>query len=277
MTGARVVAWDGETVGAWADEVEGAEVVINLAGRSVNCRYNAANLKEMMDSRVNSTRAVGEAIRLAKDPPRIWLQAATATIYAHRFDAPNDEYTGILGGAEPGSNPTWDASIAIAKAWEKTLEDAVTPHTRKVALRSAMTMSTDTGSVFDVLCNLARRGLGGTLGDGKQFVSWIHEDDFCASLRFLIDREGLSGAINICAPNPLPQREFMADLREALGVKFGLPASKWMVELGTWAMRTESELVLKSRRVVPTRLLEARFEFKFPEWRGACQELAGQA
>ena len=271
--GTRVANWDGKSLGQWATEIDGADVVLNLAGRSVNCRYNAANLKEMMDSRVDSTRAVGHAIQQAKRPPRVWLQASTATIYAHRFDAPNDELTGILGGGEPGANATWDASIEIAKAWERTLDEAETPNTRKVAIRSAMTMSVDKGSVFDVFCNLARRGLGGTLGGGKQFVSWVHEDDFSAALRFLVDHDELSGPVNIASPNPLPQREFAALVREAVGAKFGLPAAAWMVELGTWAMRTESELVLKSRRVVPTRLLQAGFEFRFPEWREACREL----
>ncbi|MHB8635778.1 MAG: TIGR01777 family oxidoreductase [Fimbriimonadaceae bacterium] len=270
---ARVESWDGRTMGAWAAEVDGADAVINLAGRSVNCRYNPANLKEMMDSRVASTTIVGQAIAQAKRPPKVWLQAATATIYAQRFDAPNDEITGIIGGGEPGATRTWDASVAIAKAWEAALEAAITPRTRKVALRTAMTMSVEKGSVFDVFCALARKGLGGTLGDGKQYVSWIHESDFCAATEFLIGREDLSGAINLCAPNPLPQREFMATLRRSLGVRIGLPASRWMVELGTWAMRTESELVLKSRRVTPKRLLDAGFTFRYPEWPAACREL----
>jgi len=276
IPGARVVQWDGATLGDWAREFDGVDAVLNLAGRSVNCRYNRANLDEMMRSRVDSTRLVGQAIQGARRPPKVWLQSATATIYAHRFDAPNDELTGALGGGEPGSSPTWDASIEIAKAWERTLDEAETPNTRKVALRSAMTMSNDPGSVFDVFCRLARRGLFGTLGDGRQFVSWIHEDDYCGAMRFLIEHEELSGPVNLCSPNPLPQAEFAVELRAALGVRFGLPAAKWMIELGCWAMRTESELVLKSRRVVPTRLLDAGYEFRFATWREACWNLASR-
>jgi len=267
------VFWDGKSLGPWVSEIDGADVVINLAGRTVNCRYTAENLRQMMDSRVDSTRVIGEAIAGAKNPPRVWLQSSTATIYAHRFDAPNDERTGIIGGDEPGSPYKWNASIEIAKAWERTLEEAVTPNTRKVALRSAMTMSPDQGSVFDVLAKLARRGLGGRLGSGRQYVSWIHEVDFASAVQFLIDRNGLDGAVNLCSPNPLPHAEFARQLREAVGVKFGLSATEWMVELGTWAMRTESELVLKSRRVVPTRLLEAGFTFQFPEWGTAARDL----
>lgn len=270
--GPDVVAWDGRSLGSWTKEIDGADLVINLAGRTVNCRYNEANLKQMMDSRVDSTRVIGEAINMADHPPRIWLQASTATIYKHSFDRANDELTGILGGDEPGASYKWNASIAIAKAWESELDEADTPQTRKVALRSAMTMSRDRGSIFDVLAGLARKGLGGRLGSGKQFVSWIHEHDFAHAVQFLVDND-LSGPVNLSSPNPLPQKEFMSVLRHAVGAKFGLSAAAWMVEIGTWAMRTESELVLKSRRVIPTRLLQAGFEFKFPDWEEACQDL----
>lgn len=273
-SGTRVVLWDGKALGSWCEEIEGADVVINLAGRSVNCRYTDANLKQMMDSRVDSTRVIGEAIHGASKPPKVWLQASTATIYKHRFDAPNDEVTGILAGDEPGAHYKWNASIAIAKAWERELAEAETPKTRKVALRSAMTMSRDKGSIFDVLAGLARRGLAGRLGSGEQIISWIHASDFASAIQFLIDDEEMSGPVNLCAPNPLPQAEFMRVLREAVGARFGLPAATWMVEIGTWAMQTESELVLKSRRVVPTRLLEAGFEFEFPDWAVACRDLA---
>lgn len=274
--GARFFPWDGSTLGPWAAELDGADAVINLAGRSVDCRYTRANLDAMMRSRVETTELVGRAIRAAVVAPRVWVQASTATIYAHRFDAPNDEATGLLGGGEPGSDTTWDASIAIAKAWEAALEAADTPGTRKVAVRSAMTMSIDQGSVFDVLVHLARRGLGGTLAGGRQFVSWIHEGDFYRSIRFLVDHPQLVGKVNVCAPTPLPQGEFAASLRKALGVRFGLPTSRWMIELRTWALRTESELVLKSRRVVPARLLEAGFEFHFPSWPDAARDLVSR-
>lgn len=270
--GCRVVAWDGRTLGDWVAEIDGADVVINLAGRTVNCRYNTKNLKEMMDSRVESTAIIGEAIGLCVGSPRVWLQSSTATIYAHRFDAANDELDGILGGGEPGSPAKWEASIAIAKAWEETLWAAETRGVRKVALRSAMTMSPDEGSVFAVFSALTRRGLGGQLGNGRQYVSWIHEDDFVRAIQFLIDEE-IEGAVNVCSPGPLPQKEIARMMREAWGVSFGLPAMEWMVELGCLAMRTESELVLKSRRVVPRRLEEAGFLFRYSDWRDASQDL----
>ncbi len=270
----RTVAWDAKTVGDWAREVDGADVVINLAGRTVNCRYHAGNRAQMMDSRVDSTRAVGQAIGRASRAPRVWLQASTATIYAHRHDAPNDEATGILGGDEPGAPDTWRFSIEVARAWERTLDEAVTPRTRKVAMRSAMTMSPDKGGIFDVLLGLVRRGLGGRAGDGRQYVSWVHEADFIRAAEWLIEHETLSGPVNIASPNPLPYNDFMRALREAAGVRIGLPATRWMLEVGALFMRTETELVLKSRRVVPGRLLDSGFSFRFPVWPEAARDLA---
>ncbi len=268
------ILWDGESVGPWAEALDGADAVINLAGRTVDCRYTPEHLREMMDSRVLSTRAVGEAIRAAANPPRVWLQASTATIYAHRFDAPNDEATGLLGGDEPGAPPKWNASIAVAKAWEAALDAAETPRTRKVALRSAIAMSPDRESAFDVLATLARRGLGGPAGNGRQYVSWIHEADFVAAVLFLLERDDLAGPINVCAPNPLPNRDFACALRRAVGAPFGLPAAPWMLEIGARLLGTETELILKSRRVVPARLLEAGFAFRFPDWPEAARDLA---
>ena len=156
-----VVSWDGVTIGSWAKELEGADVVVNLAGRSVNCRYTAQHRREILDSRVASTRAIGAAIARARRPPRVWLQASTATIYAHRYDAPNDESSGIIGGHEPGAPDSWNFSIDVATAWERAFNEAATPHTRKVALRSAMVMSPDRGGTFDLLLALVRRGLAG--------------------------------------------------------------------------------------------------------------------
>ena len=271
----REVAWDGATVAGWAKEIDGCDVVINLAGRSVNCRYSPTNRREILESRVNSTRAVGEAISRAEGPPRVWLQASTATIYSHRYDAPNDEASGTLGGGETLAPSSWRFSIDVARAWERELHDAATPHTRKVALRSAMTMSPDAGGIFDTLLGLVHRRLGGIAGDGRQFISWIHHVDFVRAVRWLIDHDELDGVVNVCAPNPLPNREFMRVLREAAGVSIGLPASRWMLEVGALFMRTETELILKSRRVVPTRLLQSGFEFSFPEWREAALDLCG--
>lgn len=271
----RAVAWDGRTLGAWAAELDGADLVVNLAGRSVDCRYTPANRAQITDSRVASTRVVGEAIARADSPPPVWLQAGTATIYAHRHDAPNDERTGILVGEEPGAPDTWRFSIDVAKAWEAALDAAEVPATRKVSLRSAMVMSPDRGGVFDVLLGLVRRGLGGRTGDGRQFVSWIHHEDFVAAVRRIAEDDTLDGPVNVAAPGPLPNAEFMRALRQAWGARFGLPATAWMVEAGAVALRTESELVLKSRRVVPGRLLEAGFAFRHPSWPEAARELCG--
>jgi uncharacterized protein len=272
----RVVTWDGSSPGSWSSEVDGADVVINLAGRSVNCRYNAANRRKMIDSRVQSTRVVGQAIAAAQRPPRVWLQASTATIYAHRYDAPNDERTGILGGHEASAPSTWTFSIDVARAWEAELDAAATPRTRKVALRSAITLSPDRGGVFDTLLALVRFGLGGRAGDGRQFISWVHYEDFIEAVRWLIAREHLAGVVNVAAPQPLPNAEFMRTLRGAWGARFGLAATTWMLEIGALAMRTETELILKSRRVVSTRLLEDGFRFRFPEWDAAARDLCRQ-
>lgn len=269
----RVVQWDGQNLGDWTQELEGADVVINLAGRSVNCRYTPENRRSILESRVLATRAVGEAIARAEQPPRVWLQASTATYYAHRYDAPNDEETGILGGAEPNAPDTWRFSIEVARAWEEALEEAKTPRTRKVALRSAMTMSPDAGGIFDTLLTLVRRGLGGQSGDGRQYVSWIHQTDFIRAITYLIENDTLSGPVNVAAPNPLPNAEFMRELRRAWGISFGLPATAWMLEIGAVFLRTETELILKSRRVVPGRLLKEGFTFHFPTWPEVARDL----
>lgn len=268
--------WDGKTVGYWAKEIDGADVVVNLAGRNVNCRYNAENRREIMESRIESTKVVGEAIAAASRPPKIWLQASTATIYAHRYDAPNNELTGIIGGKEDHAPATWKFSIDVATAWEQAANDADTPNTRKVLMRSAMTMSPDRDGIFDVLLGLLRKGLGGTSGDGRQYISWIHERDFINAVYWLIEHDELSGPVNLSAPNPLPNKEFMRILRDAWGAPVGLPAATWMLELGAVLMRTETELVLKSRRVIPTRLIESGFEFEFPHWEQAAHDLCRQ-
>ncbi len=301
----RVVAWDGRNAGEWMREIEDSDVVINLAGRSVNCRYHARHRREIMESRVESTRVVGEAIARAERPPRVWLQASTATIYEHRFDAPNDEKTGILGGTEPGASDrsrgreavdapekrprshergyedtapdTWRFSIEVARAWERAaFEAGVWPRTRLVLLRSAIVMSADRGGPFDMLLRLVRLGLGGANGDGRQFVSWIHENDFIRAVKHLIDDSALSGAVNLAAPQPLPNRDFMRALREARGARFGLPATNAMLELGAYFLRTETELILKSRYVVPARLLERGFVFDFADWPAAAGDLCAR-
>ncbi|HTZ74367.1 MAG TPA: TIGR01777 family oxidoreductase [Candidatus Aquilonibacter sp.] len=272
----RTVAWDGRTVGPWAKEIDGADIVINLAGRSVNCRYNAANQREIKESRVVTAKLVGDAIAQASRPPRIWMNASTATIYRHALDRAMDEATGELGGNEPGAPETWRFSIDVAKSWEEAFFSAPAPGTRKIALRSAMVMSPDRGGIFDTLLGLVRRGLGGTSGSGTQFVSWIHDRDFIRALDFLINRDDSEGAVNIASPDPLPNREFMAALRQAWGIKIGLPATEWMLEIGAMFLRTETELILKSRRVIPGRLLAGSFQFEFPDWAQAARDLVGR-
>ncbi len=271
----RGVAWDGRTLGPWAAEIVGADAVINLAGRSVDCRYDERHLAEMMSSRVDSTRVVGEAIAAAARPPRVWLQAGTATVYGHRYDAPNDEATGRVG--DPAGAPAlWPRSVAIGLAWEETLAAAPTPRTRRVALRSSLVMGPAAGGVFRVLAGLARCGVG-RLGDGRQFVSWIHEEDFIAAIRFLLVRDDLAGVVNVCAPHPLPNAELMAALHRAVGMPLAVPVPEWALEIGAFLRRTETELILKSRRVIPGRLLAAGFTFRHPHWPEAAADLVARA
>jgi uncharacterized protein (TIGR01777 family) len=271
----RVVAWDPTGFGTWAHELDGADVVINLAGRSVNCRYTPANRQEILESRVTSVQAVAKAIAAASRPPAVWLQASTATIYAHTYGTPNDDVSGVIGGREPDVPDAWHFSIEVATAWERALDDADAGSTRKVKLRSAMVMSPDPGGIFDTLLTLVRRGLGGTSGDGRQYVSWIHEEDFLRAIYLLIERN-IDGAVNVASPGPVPNREFMAALRRAWGTPIGLPSMNWMLEIGAVLMRTETELILKSRRVISGRLLQAGFSFRYPDWSEAANELCGR-
>ncbi len=269
----RVAGWDGESLGDWAAEFEEADVIINLAGQSVNCRYTDENRRILKESRVKSTRVIGEAITRARRPPKVWLQASTATIYAHRLDAPNDEATGILGGAEPNAPDTWRFSIDVATSWERAAEEFAAPDTRMVLMRSALTLSPDRSGIFDVLLGLVRRGLGGRAASGRQYISWIHDQDFVRAVYYLIEHPEFEGPVNLSSPNPLPQAEFMRILREAAGVRAGLPATRWMLEIGAIFLRTETELILKSRRVVPGKLLESGFDFEFPDWSEAARDL----
>lgn len=271
----KEIQWDAKNLGRWVQNIEASDVVINLAGRSVDCRYNAKNRRLIMDSRVDSTRAIGQAIADAVRPPKVWLQASTATIYSHRYDKPNDELTGIIGGQEPNAPDTWRFSIDVAQAWENAANEFKLPTTRTVLLRSAMTMSPDRGGIFDVLLGLVRKGLGGTCGDGRQYVSWIHEYDFVAAMKWLIEHD-IAGPVNLASPEPLPNAEFMRELRKAWGMPVGLPATRWMLGIGAVVLRTETELILKSRRVVPTRLLQSGFEFRYPSWHEAAIELCSR-
>jgi len=265
------MGWDGRTLGDWTASLEGADALINLAGRSVNCRYHARNRRLMLDSRINATRVLGEAIARCAQPPRVWLNFSTATIYKHTFGPAWDEAGEI--GATPAAKDAF--SIEIATAWERAFDEAVTPHTRKVALRSAMVfgLSNDANNVYRVLRRLVRFGLGGRMGGGRQFVSWIHETDFCRAVEFLIEHDELNGPVNLAAPNPLTNAGMMRVLRQVLGMPVGLPATEWMLELGAFFLRTETELILKSRRVVPGRLREAGFQFAFEHLEPAVRDL----
>ncbi|MCI2236907.1 DUF1731 domain-containing protein [Paenibacillus sp. TRM 82003] len=279
--GVRHVVWDGRTLGAWAAELDGADAVVNLAGRTVSCRYTDANLRQMMDSRVESTRVVGEAIARAARPPAVWVQMSTATIYADarsRTDGlPHDEASGVLGGEEPDVPLYWEYSVRIARRWEQAQADADVPSTRRVALRTAMVMTPDRGGIFDHLSWMARLGLGGPVAGGGQFVSWIHGEDFVRAVLLLLEREDLDGPFIVAAPGPVPQRDLMRSLRGAWGRRLGLPATRLMAEAGALALRTDTELLLKSRRVVPGRLLEAGFRFEHPSWDAAAVDLARRA
>jgi hypothetical protein len=270
---AREVAWDGETLGAWAGELDGAAALVNLAGRSVDCRYHARNRRLILDSRLRSTRVLGEALARCARPPPVWLNASTATIYKHSFDRAMDEDGEISATVEAK-----DAfSIEVARAWEETLHEARTPSTRKVALRAAMVLGSGNNSVLTVLRRLVRCGLGGRMGSGRQFVSWIHEEDFCRAVEWLIEREDMSGPVNVAAPGPVTNRELMRTLRELCKAPIGLPAPRWLLEVGAFFLRTETELVIKSRRVVPGRLVASGFQFRFPGVREALEDLCEKA
>ena len=282
----QTVHWDGETAGPWTETLEGADVCINLAGRSVNCRYHAANRKAIYDSRIGTTWLLNRVIASLREPPRVWLNASTATIYRHTLDRRGldwemGEANGELGGDELISKrrrapDTWNFSVGVAKDWEAAFFETETPRTRKVALRSAITFSPAPGNAFEVFLNLVRVGLGGAQGNGRQYVSWIHEADFARAVEFLIEHGEIDGPVNLAAPNPLHNFEFLEALRDAWGMPNGIPAPSLLIEIGAFFLRTESELVLKSRRVVPTRLLDAGFEFKFPTWREAAEDLVWQ-
>jgi uncharacterized protein (TIGR01777 family) len=265
--------WDGKSLGAWVELLEHADLLINLAGRSVDCRYTAHNRAAILQSRVESTTILGRAIECSKFPPRLWLNSSTATIYRHSLVRDMDEATGELGGNEPDAPETWRFSIDVARQWEHSFFASNTPRTRKIALRTAMVMSAERGGVFEVLLRLVRSRLGGAWGSGLQFMSWIHEEDFLRAVEFLIEREDVKGAVNLAAPSPLPNKQFLSHLRNACGTRIGLPAREWMLELGAFFLRTETELLLKSRRGVPGVLQDHGFEFLFPNWADAANDL----
>jgi uncharacterized protein (TIGR01777 family) len=277
----QTVHWDGAHPGAWVDTLEGADVCIHLSGKNVNCRYTEKNKRELYESRIGPTRLLNEVIAGLENPPRVWLNASTASIYRHALDRDMDDTTGEIGGGEMISArrrapQKWDWTVKLIRDWEEAFFATRTPRTRKIALRTSLVFSPSPGSIFAVFSNLVRAGLGGTQGNGRQYVSWMHETDYARAVEFAIGHEELAGPINFAAPHPLPNREFMAALREAWDMPNGLPAPAPLLAIGLWVLRSEPELILKSRRVVPGRLLEAGFEFRFPEWPGAAEDLVRQ-
>ena len=260
---ARQVAWDGRTRGDWTAELAGADAVVNLAGRSVNCRYTAANRRRILESRTASTRVLAEAVAACPKPPAVWLNSSSATIYRHATDRPMDEAGGEIGDG---------FSVDVCRQWEDAFLSPDLPRVRRVALRTAMAFGPCSGGVMRPFLGLARCGLGGTLGPGDQYVSWIHLDDFCRAVAFLIDAD-LAGPVNLAAPEPEPMRDWMRHVRAAVGTPLGIPAPAWLLGIGAFLMRTETELLLKSRRVVPGRLLDAGFRFGHPEPAAALREI----
>ncbi len=257
--------WNGKDLGPWALALEGAEVVINLAGRSVNCRYNALNRKEILRSRTESTTVVGEAIANCKVPPKLWINASTATYYRHAEDCAQDEWQGERGTG---------FSVEVAEAWEDAFFRAKVPGaTRKIAARTSMVLANEQETVFDVFNHLARRGLGGTLGNGNQRISWIHMEDFLRSIEHLMKDPFIEGIVNISAPEAPSNRQWMKYFREMAGMPLGLPASRQMLEIGARLLKTETELVLKSRWVNPLRLKESGFRWRYPTATGAIDDL----
>jgi hypothetical protein len=267
---ARSVTWDAKTLGAWAAELDGATALVNLTGRSVNCRYHARNRELILSSRIDSTRVLGQAVACCEQPPREWLNSSTATIYKHSFDRPMDELTGVIASSPEAHD---QFSVDVAQAWEQAFDEAAAPRTRKVALRTAIVLGTAPGTAYRILRRLIRCGLGGSITGGQQYMSWLHETDFCRAVEWLIDRDDLAGPINLAAPEPVTNRQFMRTLRTACGMPFGLPAARWMLEMGTLLLRSQAELVIKSRRVVPTRLTAAGFTFRFANLTAAIDDL----
>jgi uncharacterized protein len=269
---ARAVQWDAQTAGPWACELDGAAVLINLTGRSVNCRYNAANKETMMTSRIASTHILGESVANSHAPPPVWINSSTATIYKHTLGPPHGEDGEI--GATPSVKDAF--AVEIAQRWEAAFFKAACPGVRQVVQRTAIVMANEPGTAFDVLGCLARKGLGGAQAGGRQFVSWLHIDDYCRITEWLVANEDAHGVYNVCAPNPLTNAGMMKTLRSMVGLKIGLPAPRWLLEIGAFFMRTETELILKSRNVVPTRLLTQGFRFGFSEFGPAMKDLANR-
>jgi len=262
IDGIKHVNWNAKTFSGWENELENATVLINLAGKSVDCRYTEKNKKEIFLSRIESTKILNKAVLNCKNAPIHWLNSSTATIYRFSLDKEMDEVDGEIGN---------DFSINVALSWEKAFFKTETPNTLKTAIRTSIVLGKNGGALIP-LKTLAKFGLGGKQGKGNQFVSWIHEEDFARAVDFILEKE-LIGKINIVSPKPVQNVDFMKKLRKAVGFPFGIPLSKTLLEIGSFFIRTETELVLKSRNVIPKLLLENGFEFKFGNVDEAFQDL----
>lgn len=249
----KYVNWNGKTAGDWINELNGADLIINLAGKSVNCRYNEKNKNAIFDSRTDAVKAIGEAINKCELAPSLWINSSSATIYRHAMDRAQDEYTGEFHD---------DFSVQVCKRWEKTFYDQPTPRTRKVALRMAITLGP--GGILIPFFNLLKFGLGGKQASGKQMFSWVHIEDTCRMIEWIYDHKQFEGTYNCSSPNPVTNEEFMRTLRKVTGHLIGLHAFEWMLRVGAPIIGTELELILKSRWVVPAKILETGFQFKFP-------------
>lgn len=258
----RYVKWNAKTFSGWEKELENADVLINLAGKSVDCRYTEENKKEILDSRLESTHILNLAVQQCENPPKHWLNSSTATIYRHSLDKEMDEENGEIGN---------DFSMNVAKSWEKVFFEIQTPHTKKTALRTSIVLGKN-GGAYLPLKNLTKVGFGGKQGKGNQFISWIHEKDFARAVAFIIEKE-LTGVLNIVSPQPIRNMLFMKALRKSLGVPTGIPISEKLLKFGAKMIGTETELVLKSRNVIPKRLTENGFTFEFGVLRDALDSL----
>ncbi|PIF46552.1 hypothetical protein CLU96_3590 [Chryseobacterium sp. 52] len=257
------IYWDARTLGEWKNTVEGADVLINLTGKSVDCRYNEKNKKEIYNSRIDSTKILQQAVEQCKIQPKVWLNAASATIYVHSETQLNTEENGVVGD---------DFSMNICKSWEKEFFKVQNQKVRKVALRTSIVLGTN-GGAFPKLRMITRLGLGGKQGRGEQKVSWIHIDDFCKAVEWIIDHENISRAINITAPNPLSNESLMKKMRTHLKIPFGLNAPVWQLEIASLFLNTETELLLKSRNVYPEKLIKSGFQFSYPDLDTALSDL----
>lgn len=259
----RYINWDAKTMTGWEKELEGADVLINLAGKSVDCRYTETNKSEIMASRVDSTVIIGKAVEQCTYPPRHWLNSSTATIYRHSVDKQMDEATGEIGH---------DFSMNVAKVWEKAFFRSETPNTIKTALRTSIVLGKK-GGAFIPLKKMAQMGFGGKQGSGRQFISWIHEKDFASAIEFIIERE-MDGAVNVVSPAPVRNAAFMKTLRKTVGMPVGIPIGEGLLKMGAMIIGTETELVLKSRNVIPKRLTDAGFTFGFGDVATAMGDLS---